>query len=168
MQVLKRAISAIPKVFIVKMHSSKTALLALSTFVANALASPISSACASVHVITARASTELPGEGIIGAVVNSIVTRSTQVISREAVDYPALLFPYGPSEQAGVVAMKAALARKATACPNTKLVLMGYSQGAQVSGDVLASQAPGTDKGYHSQSFFSANHLTLFKLWLPY
>lgn len=132
------------------MLSSKTVLFALTTFLAGAMASPVAapaSGCAAVHIITARASTEAPGEGIIGAVVSNVVTRSTQTVSREAVDYPALLFPYDPSEQAGATAMKSLLAAKTAACPNTKIVLMGYSQGAQVSGDVLQARATGTNKG---------------------
>ncbi|KAF9465875.1 cutinase [Collybia nuda] len=131
------------------MLSSKTILFALSAFLAGVVASPVaapSSGCADVHIITARASTEAPGEGIIGTVVGNVVTRSAQTVSRESVDYPAVLFPYDPSEQAGVTAMTALLARKTSACPNTKIVLMGYSQGAQVSGDVLQARAPGTNK----------------------
>ncbi|KAF9465909.1 cutinase [Collybia nuda] len=131
------------------MFSNKTLLFVLSTLFTGALASPIpapNTGCAAVHIITARASTERPGEGIIGAVVGDVVSRSKQTVSREAVDYPALLAPYQSSQSTGVSAMKALLASKAAACPNTKIVLMGYSQGAHVSGDVLQANAPGTDK----------------------
>jgi acetylxylan esterase len=134
------------------MLSNKSILLALSAFLVSAMASPIpvaapNTGCAAVHIITARASTERPGEGIIGTVVSDVVSRSQQTVSREAVVYPATLAPYQSSQQAGVTAMKALLAQKTAACPNTKIVLMGYSQGAHVSGDVLQSNAPGTDKG---------------------
>jgi hypothetical protein len=133
-----------------KMLSNKTVLLALSTLLVGAIATPVAapgSGCAAVHIITARASTELPGEGIIGTVVGNVVSRSKQTVSREAVDYPALLAPYESSEAAGVAAMKTLLARKTAACPDTKIVLMGYSQGAHVSGDVLQANASGSNKG---------------------
>lgn len=139
------------------MLSNKTTLLVLSTLLAGAMASPIpapTTGCAAVHIITARASTERPGEGIIGAVVSDVVSRSKQTVSREAVDYPALLAPYLSSEAAGVTAMKTLLARQSAACPDTKIVLMGYSQGAQVSGDVLQANAPGTDKGENTSLYF--------------
>lgn len=139
------------------MLSNKTTLLVLSTLLAGAMASPIpapTTGCAAVHIITARASTERPGEGIIGAVVSDVVSRSKQTVSREAVDYPALLAPYLSSEVAGVTAMKTLLARQSAACPDTKIVLMGYSQGAQVSGDVLQANAPGTDKGENTSLYF--------------
>ncbi|KAG6899465.1 hypothetical protein C0993_010108 [Termitomyces sp. T159_Od127] len=102
--------------------------------------------CSDVHVITARASTEAPGEGIIGTVVTAIVDGSSQTVSREAVAYPATLTNYLISESEGVTAMRAQLAAQVSACPSTKIVLMGYSQGAQVTGDVLASRATGTDQ----------------------
>ncbi|KAG6908105.1 hypothetical protein DXG01_006143 [Tephrocybe rancida] len=113
----------------------------------HASATPIAAptnGCAAVHVITARASTEAPGEGIIGAVVSTVVATSSQTVSREAIVYPATLTDYLNSESQGVAAMKASLAAKTSACPSTKIVLMGYSQGAHVAGDVLAAKATGT------------------------
>jgi len=117
-------------------------LTSLSISVA-ALPAP-TTGCAAVHVITARASTEAPGEGIIGAVVDRIVSGSRQTVSREAIVYPATLTNYLNSEGQGVTAMKSRLSAKVSSCPNTKIVLTGYSQGAHVSGDVLAAKATGT------------------------
>jgi hypothetical protein len=105
------------------------------------------SGCAAVHIITARASTEPPGEGIIGAVADDIVNSSAQPVSREAVDYPATLIPYASSEAAGVQAMNSDLAAQVKLCPSQKIVLLGYSQGAHVAGDVLASNASGIERG---------------------
>ncbi|KAG6838110.1 hypothetical protein H0H87_003965, partial [Tephrocybe sp. NHM501043] len=84
---------------------------------------------------------------MIGIVVDDIVARSSQTVSREAIDYPASLIDYLNSEAQGVSAMKARLAAKTSSCPSTKIVLTGYSQGAQVTGDVLAAYATGTSKG---------------------
>lgn len=69
-----------------------------------------------------------------------------------AVDYPAVgvgyrfgavepgtLSPvYRDSVEAGVTAAKLAVYRTLTACPETRLILFGYSQGAQVIGDTYA------------------------------
>jgi enoyl-CoA hydratase/carnithine racemase len=38
-------------------------------------------ACAAVHIITARASTEAPGEGITGALVDQIIERSPDSVA---------------------------------------------------------------------------------------
>jgi acetylxylan esterase len=95
------------------------------------------SQCAAVHIIATRASTERPGAGIIGSLVSSVQRASRQTVSTEATDYPAALNPYGPSVQAGVRALTGQITTKAAQCPNTKFVLMGYSQGAHVIGDVL-------------------------------
>jgi len=136
------------------MFSSKPILFAFAALAVSVAASPIpapvsapNTGCAAVHIITARASTERPGEGIIGAVVDDVVSGSTQTVSREAIVYPATLTNYLSSQGKGVTAMKAQLAAKAAACPNTKIVLTGYSQGAHVAGDVLADGAAGTDQG---------------------
>ena len=85
--------------------------------------------CAAVGIITARASTESPGEGITGALAASIQSSSTQTVTRTAVDYPALLEPYAPSVASGVAAMTADLKAAVEACPDQKIVLLGYSQG---------------------------------------
>ncbi|EXF75131.1 hypothetical protein COL5a_007336 [Colletotrichum fioriniae] len=89
-----------------------------------------------VHMIVARASTEQPGTGVIGAIANNI---QSQVPGSDIVpvDYPALLNPYQPSQKAGVTAMTKLVQDYAKACPQTKMVLMGYSQGAHVTADVL-------------------------------
>src|ERR1700742_4161574 len=96
------------------------------------------SGCAAVNVITARASTEQPGEGITGALVTQIVNSSTQTVSREAVSYPATLTNYASSETQGVTAAEQDLTTAVQNCPNQKQVLLGYSQGAQVVTDVIA------------------------------
>jgi hypothetical protein len=109
--------------------------------------------CASgVHMIVARASTEAPGEGIIGAVATH-VQQSVPGSDAEAVDYPATLTDYLNSEASGVAAMTKLIQSYVARCPNSKIALLGYSQvfcyaigegyvlmrgqGAQVVGDVL-------------------------------
>jgi hypothetical protein len=100
-----------------------------------------SSGCAAVNIITARASTESPGEGITGALVTQIVDDSTQTVSREAVVYPATLTNYTSSESQGVTNAEQELTTAVQNCPNQKEVLLGYSQGAEVSMDVIAGNS---------------------------
>ena len=80
-----------------------------------------------VHIIVARASTEAPGEGIIGAVSTGV---KQKVVGSDsvAVDYPATLTNYQSSEGQGVAAMTKLIQSYAAACPDSKIVLMGYSQ----------------------------------------
>lgn len=100
--------------------------------------------CAAVSIITARASTEAPGEGITGALVTQIVNSSQQTVSRASVDYPATLTNYAQSSLQGINALKAQLTSLVNACPSTKVVLLGYSQGAHVVGDVLGGGQGGS------------------------
>jgi acetylxylan esterase len=84
--------------------------------------------CASgVHMIVARASTEAPGEGIIGAVATQ-VQQSVPGSDSEAVDYPATLTDYLNSEASGVTAMTKLIQSYVARCPNSKIALLGYSQ----------------------------------------
>ncbi|PVH81961.1 carbohydrate esterase family 5 protein [Cadophora sp. DSE1049] len=115
--------------------SLATALPTLETRQSNTTAN--STACATgVHIIVARASTEKPGEGIIGAVATQ-VQQTVPGSDSEAVDYPATLTNYTTSEGLGVSGMTKLIENYAARCPNSKMALMGYSQGAQVIGDVM-------------------------------
>jgi len=93
--------------------------------------------CAPVHIIIARASTEAVGEGLIGGVADNVIRSSRQQVTKEAVNYPALLIPYGASSTAGTAAVKSQLTAYVNRCPNSKVVLMGYSQGAHIIGDAM-------------------------------
>ncbi|KAH7156442.1 cutinase [Dactylonectria macrodidyma] len=89
-----------------------------------------------IHVIVARASNEPPGAGIMGALANQIlggVPGSTMA----TLDYPAKFEPYIPSQTEGVVNLTKMIKKFAKNCPNTDIILMGYSQGAHVISDVL-------------------------------
>lgn len=86
------------------------------------------SPCAAVHIIAARASTEAPGAGIVGALVQQVQQQSRQTVSTVAVSYPATLTDYANSSAQGTSATKTLLTNQANACPNQKIVLVGYSQ----------------------------------------
>nr|POE64988.1 acetylxylan esterase 2 [Quercus suber] len=101
-----------------------------------------SSACPSqggAHIIVARASLEAPGYGIIGAVKDAVLAR-VPGSTAESVGYPATLANYTDSETAGVLAMRSLINAFIANCAGSPLVVMGYSQGAQVSADSLVGQ----------------------------
>jgi acetylxylan esterase len=100
--------------------------------------------CADVAIITARASTEAAGEGITGAAVTQIINTSNQNISRASVAYPATLNNYNSSSLQGINALKSQLTAEVQNCPNEKIVLAGYSQGAHVVLDVLGGGQGGS------------------------
>ena len=132
----------------------RVAILATGTIVSSLVLSavvpspahavPSSGGCAQVSIITARASTEAAGEGITGRLVTQVVNASTQTVSRAAVSYPATLSNYASSSLQGINALKTQLTNLVNACPSTKVVLMGYSQGAHVVGDVLGGGQGGS------------------------
>ena len=100
--------------------------------------------CADVEIIGARASTERPGFGVLlGPLARNLTQNLDATVKSTAVDYPATLGNYNNSVRQGVADMAAKLKATAAQCADTKFVLMGYSQGAQVTGDVLAGARGG-------------------------
>lgn len=96
----------------------------------------------SVHIIAARGSTVKPepGYGAIGYLKDDIL-RSIPSSTAEFVHYPATLGDYVNSESDGVLAMKESIHDYISRCnASSSLVLMVYSQGAQVTGDALVGQ----------------------------
>src|ERR1700753_2127797 len=83
--------------------------------------------CAPAHIMVARASGEAKGEGMLRS-VSSKLKESIKGADSEAIDYPANLAPYGPSESKGVKAANEQLAAYVKRCPESKVVLIGYSQ----------------------------------------
>jgi acetylxylan esterase len=123
--------------------AAAAACLSLAAFAApgaRAVAPP-ASGCAAVNLIVARASTEAPGEGITQSLATEIVNSSTQTVSQQAVVYPATLTNYASSESLGVTDAEQELTTAVNNCPNQKEVLLGYSQGAEVSMDVIAGNS---------------------------
>lgn len=120
------------------MHSFAIPALLLS------FASAVFSAnCTSgLYIVVARGSGEKQGEGVTAAIAKMIeaeIPNSTSV----GLVYPATLGNYIQSEEAGVTALQSVLDDYVASCPDGKIALLGYSQGAQVIGDVLcgASEA---------------------------
>ncbi|KAL8396786.1 hypothetical protein RB594_003754 [Gaeumannomyces avenae] len=98
---------------------------------------PRQGGCADIHVFFARGTTEL---GTLGAVVGPPLSaalrsaaggRSTEV---EGVPYPAAVSGFlAGGDRRGSATMAQMVTSKAAACPNTKIVMAGYSQGGQVA-----------------------------------
>jgi cutinase len=126
--------------------------LAVATLVAGGLLSgsaaipvpttlPVASAaCPDAEVVFARGREEAPGVGLVGqSFINSLrkkVPRMT--IGSYGVNYPAdTEVDVGANDMSGHVQSMAA------SCPNTKLVLGGYSLGAAAADVVVAVNRPG-------------------------
>lgn len=97
-------------------------------------------ACSAVEVVFARGTFEAPGIGDTGqAFVDSLNAKLSQPVGVYAVDYPASLDFQAAAN--GVADASRQIQSIATTCPNTKIVLGGYSQGAAVM-DMLAGVPP--------------------------
>src|ERR1700722_9654436 len=115
------------------------ALLSAPINLAPAFAAP----CPDVEVTFARATTEPPGVGVVGrefvdALRSQVGGRSVGIYP---VNYPASA-DFAPSANAGGVDANAHVESMAASCPNTKLVLGGYSQGAVAIDLITIAQAP--------------------------
>jgi len=94
--------------------------------------------CSEVEVVFARGRTEPPGTGQIGqAFVNALRARTDKNVGFYAVNYPA-----DTEIIQGANDMSRHIQRMAANCPNTRLVLGGYSLGAAVTDVVVAVPAP--------------------------
>ena len=98
--------------------------------------------CPDVEVVFARGTTEDPGVGPTGqAFVDSLRARvGTRSVGVYPVDYPATTdFPTAID---GISDASAHVRSMAATCPNTQMVLGGFSQGAAVMGFVTANVIP--------------------------
>ena len=93
-----------------------------------------SAACPQVEVIFARGRLESPGVGVLGnAFVSALRSKVNKNIGVYAVRYPA-----DNQIDVGANDMSAHIQNMAKTCPDTRLVLGGYSLGAGVTDVVLA------------------------------
>ena len=99
-------------------------------------------ACPDVEVVFARGTTEDPGLGPTGdAFVNSLRPRlGTKSVGVYPVDYPATID--FPTAMDGINDASAHIEATARNCPDTNMVLGGFSQGAAVMGFVTANVIP--------------------------
>jgi len=116
-----------------------TALPLTLATVPTAVAAP----CPDVEIVFARGTTEPPGVGGIGqAFVESLRSRlGERSVGVYAVNYPASR-DFGRSTPAGRDDVSAHVQSMAATCPNTRMVLGGYSQGAAVVDLATAAMPP--------------------------
>ncbi|KAK8879154.1 Alpha/Beta hydrolase protein [Apiospora arundinis] len=92
--------------------------------------------CTSVQVFVARGSLEeIPGRQ--GKLVDAVCKGLPSCGSTD-IQYPATFDAYCKSVGSGVAFALNAVETYAKACPNSKIVLTGYSQGAHLMGDVMS------------------------------
>jgi cutinase-like protein len=121
-------------------------LAAVAFFVAPKLLPLASASCPDVEVVFARGTDEPPGVGRVGqAFVSSLRQDTRRSVGAYGVNYPAnkdfLAAADGANDASNHVQ------HMANNCPNTKLVLGGYSQGAAVIDIVTTAPLPGL--GFH-------------------
>ncbi len=100
-------------------------------------------ACPDVEVVFARGTTEPPGVGGIGqAFVDALRGRlGGRSVAVYGVNYPAS-YQFRTSTPAGRDDARAHVESVAASCPNTRMVLGGYSQGAAVVSMASTSMPP--------------------------
>ncbi|KAG6917193.1 hypothetical protein DXG01_003536 [Tephrocybe rancida] len=110
-----------------------------SVLILSVLATPLEprQACADVTVYFARGTTEpgtlgtIVGPPFQAALASALGGRS---LDFEGIPYPANIAGFlAGGDKGGATTMANDVTAKASACPNTKIVISGYSQGAQVT-----------------------------------
>ncbi|HWF68260.1 MAG TPA: cutinase family protein [Mycobacterium sp.] len=114
-------------------------LLATALMLAPATLIPTASAsCPDVEVVFARGRLESPGAGVIGnSFVSALRSKVNKNVSLYAVRYPA-----DNEVDVGANDMSAHVQSTINGCPNTRVVLGGYSLGAAVADVVMAAPGP--------------------------
>jgi acetylxylan esterase len=110
--------------------------------------------CPGIHVFGARETTVGPGYGSSGTVVNLVISAHPGTTS-EAINYPACGgqascggISYANSVVQGINAVVTAVNNFHNSCPNTKLVLVGYSQVCTSLTLLIASNTDKRCKGW--------------------
>jgi cutinase len=112
---------------------------AAAPFLTAALIPSASAACPDAEVIFARGRQEPPGVGAVGdALVNSLRSKVGVSVGVYGVNWPADI-----AVAPGANDMRAHVQSMAASCPNTRMVLGGYSLGATVADLATRSMPPG-------------------------
>ncbi|KAL2163869.1 hypothetical protein VTH06DRAFT_3079 [Thermothelomyces fergusii] len=135
----------------------KVAAVAVPVLAGIARANPVEvearQSCPSVHVFGARETTAPPGYGTSQGLVNMVLQAYPGATS-EAIDYPACGgqwscggVDYDSSAYQGTQAVVSAVTSFNQRCPDTKIVLIGYSQGGQIMDNAYCGGAGATLSG---------------------
>ncbi|KAM3419673.1 Acetylxylan esterase [Cercospora zeina] len=112
--------------------------------------------CTDVHIFLARGWNE-PYPGRQGTLVKDICTEVSGSCDYEDIAYPAESDDYCPSVLQGNVNGKQQIEAYHARCPDTKLILSGYSEGSNIIGDILTSGSCGSSPGLNPTSGVSCN-----------
>ncbi|KAK0658911.1 cutinase-domain-containing protein [Cercophora samala] len=93
-----------------------------------------------IHMIVARGSTEPVGYGRIGVVAQnaSLLIPNSSIAT---IDYPATFEDYFTSYATGTSEFEKLVLEHVQACPDTKIALLGYSQGAHAMMDAVCGSS---------------------------
>ncbi|KAH8157995.1 hypothetical protein CIB48_g10245 [Xylaria polymorpha] len=132
---------------------STTAVLPILAAIATANPVEQRQACPGVYVFGARETTAPAGYGTAGGLV-SMVTAAYANSQSSAITYPACGgqaacggVDYDSSATQGTAAVVSAVNSLNSRCPDTKIVLIGYSQGGQIMDNALCGGAGQTLSG---------------------
>jgi len=148
--------AAAPAISTISHSSSCSDILIISARGSNAIQAPATKANTAFdggEIVNPKDTVGLNGDsgegemGVVAQRVQQILHRHTRLkVGREAVFYPALdrnstgalsQTVYASSLLAGIANLTKQITIQAQACPQQKLVLLGYSQGANLIGDAL-------------------------------
>ena len=141
------------------MTSKRALILAFAAFAAavpTVTPAPATAApCPDVEVVFARGTNEPPGLGSVGGpFVDDLRARvAPRTVDGTAVDYPATN-DFHTSTPAGTEAARSLIESIAANCPNTKMVLGGYSQGAAVIEQATSAASPQTAEHVAATALF--------------
>jgi cutinase len=152
----------IPHFLAAGMVATSMALLSAPISIGPASAAP----CPDVEVTFARATTEAPGVGVVGQeFIDSLRSQvGGKSIAVYPVNYPAS-DDFAPSVNAGTSDASAHVQSMIANCPNTKMVLGGYSQGALVIDQITIAQAPVAGFVPETLSADQADHVAALALF---
>ncbi|HEY1841414.1 MAG TPA: cutinase family protein [Mycobacterium sp.] len=112
--------------------------LILALAPASILIPTASAGCPDAELVFARGRMESPGAGVLGnALISALRSRVNKNVGLYAVRYPA-----DTEVDVGANDMSAHVQSTINSCPNTRVVLGGYSLGAAVTDIVLAAPGP--------------------------
>ncbi|KAL9051611.1 MAG: hypothetical protein Q9162_005917 [Coniocarpon cinnabarinum] len=119
------------------MHTASLLAL-LPAFLASAAPAEKRAACPNIHIFGARETSVSPGYGSSATVVNGLLS-AYPGSTAEAISYPACggqascgSLSYSQSVTQGIQAAANAVNNYNRQCPQTQLVLVGYSQGSEI------------------------------------
>ena len=114
----------------------------LAGLLAVAMPAAVADPCPDAEVIFARGTEEPPGPGAVGqAFYNAVLARAAgRSIDLYSVNYPATTD--FPTASQGIVDADRRVRDMAVRCPDTRLILGGFSQGAAVIGYLTVDQIP--------------------------